>query len=98
MVLRLTVRSNVRPKCGNRSSLVPEFRLSSVIASVLVDGLFQCLSDQLRAYVVFPREDSSRVTIPASKIRSAKFEVDGLSPEVVTANQRACEVRIRGKG
>ena len=26
------------------------------------------------------------------------FEVDGLSPEVVTANQRACEVRVRGKG
>ena len=26
------------------------------------------------------------------------FEVDGLSPEVVTANQRACEVQVRGKG
>ena len=24
-----------------------------------------------------------------------EFEVDGLSPEVVTANQRACEVRIQ---
>ena len=88
-VLRLTVRSNVRPKCGNRSSLVLEFRLNSVIASVLVyglkdtasskvryrlragNGLCQCLSDQLRAYVVCLREDSSQMTIPASKIRSA---------------------------
>ena len=25
---------------------------------------------------------------------TVEFEVDGLSPEVVTANQRACEVRI----
>ena len=27
--------------------------------------------------------------------RSQEFEVDGLSLEVVTANQRACEVRVR---
>ena len=27
-----------------------------------------------------------------------EFELDGRCPEVVTANQRACEVRVRGKG
>ena len=26
-----------------------------------------------------------------------EFELDGRGPEVVTANQRACEVRVRGK-
>ena len=30
----------------------------------------KCLSDQLRSYVFLLREDSSRKTIPASKIRS----------------------------
>ena len=29
------------------------------------------------------------------KDQSSRFEVDGQSPEVVTANQRACEVWIR---
>ena len=29
------------------------------------------------------------------KVDDQEFEVDGLSPEVVTANQRACEVRVR---
>ena len=53
------------------------------------DGLDKCLSDQLRAYVFydFVKVDDQQ-----------RFEVDGLSPEVVTANQRACEVRMRGKG
>ena len=57
----------------------------------------KCLSDQLRSYVVCLREDSSQMTTPASKMIN-EFEVDCQSPEVVTANQRACEVRIRGKG
>ena len=40
-------------------------------------------------------EDYSRKTTPASKVRSEEFELDGRSPEVVTANQRACEIWIR---
>ena len=44
-LLRLTVRSKVKPKCGNNLSeslhvflCCSEFRLSSFIGSVLVDG------------------------------------------------------------
>ena len=47
----------------------------------------QCLSDQLRAYVfgdLFKVDDQ------------LEFELDGLSPEGITATQRACEFRVRG--
>ena len=37
-------------------------------------------------------------TIDVIDLALFEFEVDGRSPEVVTANQRACEVRVRAKG
>ena len=52
IVLRLTVRSNVKPKCGNNSSkslhvflcpMGPCSRLSYLIASVQVNGPMQLL-------------------------------------------------------
>ena len=109
-LLRLTVRLNVQPKCGNNSSkslhmfllfwVSPKFcyrlrtrprskdillHLSYVIGSMQATVQSKCLSDQLRAYVF-------QVILLGS---DQEFELDSRSPEVVTANQRACEVRIR---
>ena len=50
---------------------------------------------QDKANGIYLWEDSSRKTTPASKIRFKEIEVDGQSPEAITASQRACEVRIR---
>ena len=42
--------------------------------------------------------DATPKTINVIGLALFGFEVDGRGPEVVTANQRACEVRVRGKG
>ena len=42
--------------------------------------------------------DATPKTIDVIDLALSEFEVDGRSPEVITANQRACEVRVRGKG
>ena len=80
-LLRLTVRSNVKPKCGNKSFLTLHVFLYPVgygLVSVIVNAT--------------PK------TIDVIDLALFEFEVDGQSPEVITANQRACEVRVRGKG
>ena len=35
------------------------------------------------------------ISLVLLKDQIQEFELDGLSPEVVTANQRACEVQVR---
>ena len=84
-LLRSIVRSNVRPKCGN----------NSVWESPRVS-----ISDWLRPNVLWISVivNATPKAIDVIDLALFEFELDGQSPEVVTANQRAYEVRVRGKG
>ena len=106
-VLRLTVRSNVEPKCGNNSSESLHVFLCSCVYSFQPKFLYRLRTGTVRCICLSITIKDLRVQLLVvsnwlwprlskwSQMRSQGFEVDSLSPEVVTANQRACEVRVR---
>ena len=117
MLLRLIQRSNVEPKCGNNTFLVPPrssgvslFRLSPYRLHTVDGPCSATYCEPAKQYQVsrgrsryLPRqgptvsvfEGGLVIALVLLKDQIQEFEVDGRSPEVVTANQRACEVRIR---